>query len=639
MVFIITFTESLALVGILIPGIFFLFGVGALIGVNTLDFLPIWFWASVGAFLGDMLSYWLGYHYHETLLSMWPFRNFPARIEQGRRFISRHGRKSIFLGRFIGPLRPVVPVTAGMLSMRPAKFINTDIVASIAWGPAYLLPGMLFGASLEVAAEYAGRLSLLIALLVAGIWLLVWSGRVTYELIAARSARWLRHAIRWSRRHAVIGRITGPLLDPSRPEVLSVAMLGLGLFIMFWGLITSLLFLPYGDQPLPIDQQTFDFASSVRNHLTDPIMVFLIQLGNWRVLLIGAAVVEVLLLVQARYKAAAHWLVAVAGGVLLQYLLTSVLSFMPRFSDTPGATLPTPSAAIVLATICFGFFAVLVAPDLQRVSRRWPYVAAAVSIALLAIARLYLGVDVLSTIVSGLLLGGCWMMVVGIAYRQRIGRPYGAVLETSLFYLALISAMFWTYTGVIESGYPDYTIQIEKHHTEMASWWTREWQAVPAQRSEYGAPVSQQLNTQLSGSINEFQQVLLNNGWRPAAEAGWSWPLQSLNPKADLSNLPIPARNYLGRPELLHMHNNTGDTQLVETFRLWDSGWRFEDNVKPLYVGQFMNESLSRRLGLVSYWHGSVVSNQQLTLFTDMLTDAGYEVEQRESWLLIRRGE
>ena len=596
LVFLIAFTESLALVGILIPGIFMLFGVGALIGVDTLEFLPIWAWATVGAFLGDALSFWLGYHYHEALLSMWPFRNFPNGIEQGRKFIQRHGRKSIFLGRFIGPLRPVVPVTAGMLNMRPGKFINTDLLASLAWGPAYLLPGILFGASLEVAAEYAGRLSLLVAITFAALWLLIWAGRVTYELIAARSARWMRHAIRWSRRHALLGRLIGPLLDPSRPEVLSVAMLGLGLFIMFLGLLTSLLLLPYGDQPLPIDQLTFDFAASLRNHLTDPIMVFLAQLGNWRVLLVGALVVEGLLILQARYKAAAHWLIAIVGGVVLQNLLTSMLSVLPSFSNSPGATLPMPSAAIVLATICYGFFAVMVAPDLRRVHRRWPYVAAAVSIALLCIARLYLGIDVLSTIISGLLLGGCWMMVVGIAYRQRIGRPYGAVLESSLFYLALVGMMFWTFSAAREDGYPGYSIQVEKYHTDATLWWDQEWQDVPALRSSYGAPGSQHLNSQLVGKIADLQLALANEGWLQARVAGWSWPLQSLNPRADLQTLPIPARNYNGRPELLHMQNNNQGLELVETFRLWDSGWRLVDSNQALYVGQLMNETLSRRM-------------------------------------------
>ena len=213
----------------------------------------------------------------------------------------------------------------------------------------------------------------------------------------------------------------------------------------------------------------------------------------------------------------------------------------------------------------------------------------------------------------------------------------GAVLETSLFYLALVSAMLWAFGIEKESGYPNYLIQIESHATDTATWWASDWQILPAMRSAYGALESQQLNSQLSGEIDAVRQVLVNNDWRATREAGWSWPLQSLNPRADLSNLPIPARNFLGQPELLHMHSSAGNQELVETFQLWDSGWLMTDNEKPLYVGQLMNEELSRRLGFFSYWRGSAVTDEQLTRFADMLTNAGFEVELREGWLLVRR--
>ena len=63
---------------------------------------------------------------------------------------------------------------------------------------------------------------LLLIIIVGILWLTWWLIRLIYEPLASRSARWLRHGIRWSRRHPVLGRITGPLIDPSRPEALSV---------------------------------------------------------------------------------------------------------------------------------------------------------------------------------------------------------------------------------------------------------------------------------------------------------------------------------------------------------------------------------------------------------------------------------
>jgi len=41
MVFLVSFFESLVLVGILLPGIMILFGVGALIGLGVLEMVPV----------------------------------------------------------------------------------------------------------------------------------------------------------------------------------------------------------------------------------------------------------------------------------------------------------------------------------------------------------------------------------------------------------------------------------------------------------------------------------------------------------------------------------------------------------------------------------------------------------------------
>ena len=235
MVFLIAFFESLALIGLLLPGIMILFGVGTLIGLGLLDLIPIWIAASCGALLGDSVSYLLGHRFRGHLLDFWPFSRYPGLMEHGALFFNAHGAKSVMAGRFIGPLRPIIPAVAGMMGMKPSRFLAVDILACISWAPSFLLPGMLFGASLEVASEYTGRLTVILVILVAVLWLTWWLMRLVYEPLASRSARWLRHAIRWGRRHPVLGRVAGPLLDPSRPDVLAVSMLGILLVVLFWG--------------------------------------------------------------------------------------------------------------------------------------------------------------------------------------------------------------------------------------------------------------------------------------------------------------------------------------------------------------------------------------------------------------------
>lgn len=93
-VFVISLSESLAIVGLFIPGVAVMFGIGALIATGALDLWATLAWAVAGAIVGDGLSYWLGYHYKDALRERWPFRRYPALLARGERFFQRHGGKA-----------------------------------------------------------------------------------------------------------------------------------------------------------------------------------------------------------------------------------------------------------------------------------------------------------------------------------------------------------------------------------------------------------------------------------------------------------------------------------------------------------------------------------------------------------------
>ena len=66
-IFLVAMTESLALVGMLVPGAVMMVGAGPPIAAGVLGFWPVMAWAVGGAIVGDGLSYWLGHHYRERL--------------------------------------------------------------------------------------------------------------------------------------------------------------------------------------------------------------------------------------------------------------------------------------------------------------------------------------------------------------------------------------------------------------------------------------------------------------------------------------------------------------------------------------------------------------------------------------------
>lgn len=165
-VFLIAFTESLALVGIVVPGIVFMLSIGTLVGLGAINLWSALVWAALGAIAGDWLSYWLGRHFDRQLRHIWPLSRYPKLIPAGERFFKRHGGKSVLFGRFVGPLRPIIPAVAGIMHMSQAKFYFMNIVSAILWAPVVIMPGVAFGSSLQMAQEVFGKLIALIVILI-----------------------------------------------------------------------------------------------------------------------------------------------------------------------------------------------------------------------------------------------------------------------------------------------------------------------------------------------------------------------------------------------------------------------------------------------------------------------------------------
>ena len=122
--FITAFGESFAFLSLLFPGTTLLIAAGALIKTGTLPYAPLMIGAIVGAVLGDAVSYWLGRRFGGALAGVWPFTRNPSLLPNGIRFFERHGGKSVFIGRFFGPIRAVVPLTAGIMRMPPAASVR-----------------------------------------------------------------------------------------------------------------------------------------------------------------------------------------------------------------------------------------------------------------------------------------------------------------------------------------------------------------------------------------------------------------------------------------------------------------------------------------------------------------------------------
>lgn len=616
-IFVMSFIESLAFVGILVPGIIILFGIGALISFGGIEFLPVWLWGSTGALVGDVASYAIGHRYRSQLVDLWPFSKFPGMMDRGRDYFRLHGAKSVAIGRFVGPLRPVIPITAGMMGMVPKRFLMVAVPSCILWTPMYLLPGMLFGASLEVASEYAGRMVFVLAIIFGMLWLTFWVIRTAYELLASRSARWLRHFIRWLRRHPLFSRVAGPLLDSTQPEVLSIMMMGVLMLLFFWAFIILLFLSPFSDSPQSVDQAVRTFALALRNHIADPVMVTLSQLSRLWVLIPTSVAVLLWLLGADRKLAAIHWLVAMGGAVILQLTLSWVLRSNPLIETGDGLSNYNPSAALTLATVILGYFAVMVAREIKRRRRKWPYLIAGLLLVLMLLARLYLGLDWFSGALIGVALGMVWTFIVGIAYRQRAKKHFSGLVASLIFFSVMAVTFVSQVERNIQNDLAALSLPLSKREISEVAWWKDVWQTLPRQRTSLGSRHARDFNFQFAGSPANLTKLLVGHGWKVSEPANWRWLILSMNPNATNLTLPPLKKDYLGHADNLLLHRIGDNPDQQETIRIWDSGVRLKPSGQALYLGQVTTEKLVQRFHIYSYWSATSINDQHVANLAD----------------------
>ncbi|MET0724685.1 MAG: DedA family protein [Tardiphaga sp.] len=145
--------EAMPVVGSVIPGSTIILALSALVPSGDLDLVWVLASAAAGAVIGDGTAFWVGHVQQRRILENWPMSRYPAVVAQSEAFFHRFGTLAVLFGRFVPPVRAFVPVTAGALGMKPAKFYAVNIAAILLWAPAHVLPGVLAVSALH---EYSG---------------------------------------------------------------------------------------------------------------------------------------------------------------------------------------------------------------------------------------------------------------------------------------------------------------------------------------------------------------------------------------------------------------------------------------------------------------------------------------------------
>ena len=597
--------EALAVVGGVIPGSSIVFVGGVLVGLKALD--PWWTVTAAvsGAILGDGISYWLGRHHHERIRSMWPLRTHPEVFERGQAYFAKNGGKSVFLGRFLGPIRAIVPVVAGMSHMPARQFYVVNVLSAFAWAAVHIFPGVLFGASLQLAGAVSSRLVILLVLVAAIVWALGWLVRRAHGRAWPFAKRQRDRMVRWAQaKSGPLPHVVLSLFDPARPEspaLLTAAVLLLAGAWVFLGVLQDIV---SNDPLMQVDHAVFAALGTWRVGWADDVMVAATELGSAGVAVPVIAAVSVLLALKRCWRTLAYWLTAVGFAQLLVWTLKMALRrARPTELYTGFEQFAFPSGHVASTIVVYGFLAFLLARGKPANMRMSVSLLAALAILLVSLSRLYLGVHWLSDVLGSLSLGTAWVALLSMAYTQHVRNerlPARALSLTALGTFAVVGTLYVSAHHKEDVAW--YAPRSSTSPALLANWQTEGWQQLPAARTEIGGDAEEPLSVQWAASSDQIAAALATGAWRTPAPWASSAALLWLLPSTSIGQLPVLPKYHGGEPQRLEFEKVLDDTRRL-VIRLWATSYVVDAGTgqrRPLWSGMVSIERLERPGNLIT---------------------------------------
>jgi membrane protein DedA with SNARE-associated domain/membrane-associated phospholipid phosphatase len=410
------FAETGAFVGLVVPGETVMLLGGAVAGQGAINIYLLIAIAWFSAWAGDTTSFFIG----RRLGREFVIENGPRvgisheRFERVEDYFSRHGGKTIFIGRFISLVRAFAPFIAGSSGMRYRAFVPYSILGTGLWASAHILVGYFFSRSIETAAKYAGKGAFLLATLiviVVGAVVLVRHFRVAENRAAA--VRWMEaHAAsRWlvalSRRYQPQLRFLWARVTPGGSFGLEFTSLMAVLAVALFVLVAYMVVIGGEPGPTPGDVTAIEVAESVNAGWLTSFSKLFTHLGS------GAVTWGLTVVCAAFLAARRRW---VEFGVLLAGMtLTSIgIHEIKAAVDRPrpegallhysGSSFPSGHAA---HSVLYVWLAVTIVLRLRPgMARGAAVVAGGIALtALVGLSRVYLDVHYLSDVSGGWALG------------------------------------------------------------------------------------------------------------------------------------------------------------------------------------------------------------------------------------------
>jgi len=587
--FIISLTESLAIIGSIVPGSITMTAIGILAGSGIMRIDLTLLAAILGAITGDGLSYALGYVYSEQLADMWPFKKYPNWLKYGKEFFERHGGKSVFLGRFVGPLRSITPVIAGIMHMKQWRFFVANSLSAVGWSILYVMPGVLIGAaSHELSAESATRLFLLLFIVLVGIWL----ASILIKWLLIKINAYLKRNLHqfWLslKHHPILYRFFNFITPANEENHYPTIVLLIMTVISLLGLSVLILFTVEMNGAALLNPPLHLFIQSFHTDLLEAFFIICTQLTS-TLTLCCLYVTCCFWFFYRKNKSAIYYLTSL---IISSSLIGIVLSNLINTARPKGFLVTMTGSSflpinLMVATAFYGFILLYIKSQytlLTNTLRTFILVLLGLS----GLGTLYLGdfwfTDVLAAFLCGAFIGLLhWLM-----YR-RINCPlvktnYSSTMIWSLVGIILLASAISTHFN-FKTLVHNHTPFQKEYLLSADQWWNQNKSNLPIYRfNRIGKRISL-LNIQYSGELVLLRDNLAQSGWVQHNESLFTNFLMHMSNNINGVKLPLLAQLFENKkPELIMTYNDI-PSQVTFELRIWESSYYLTGSDRPLWIG------------------------------------------------------
>lgn len=159
--------------GLPLPAIPVLLAMGALAGAGHFSLGAALLLAVAACLAADGVWYWLGRRHGARVLNLLCRISLEpdSCVRDAENALAAHGARSLLVAKFVPGLSTVAPPVAGLIQMRPSRFLFWDGAGALLWVGAYLGFGWLFSEQIErvlAAVTTGGRFFALAAAALVG---------------------------------------------------------------------------------------------------------------------------------------------------------------------------------------------------------------------------------------------------------------------------------------------------------------------------------------------------------------------------------------------------------------------------------------------------------------------------------------